>query len=95
MQSYRQPSHPSRILEKEIKERGWSVQEFCDRLNKARVEMRECQITDEWNVHSVSFLLKDHYLIDNKIAENLSICLGTSPEFWINLMDNWILESNK
>ena len=95
MQSNRQSTHPSIILKQEIEERGWSVQEFCDRLNKARGEMKEYKITNEWNEHVVNLLLKGHYSIDDKIAENLSICLETSQKFWINLMNNHLIQRNK
>ena len=67
---------PGEHIREEIEERGWSVEEFADRL---------CMSSKH-----VSEILNDKKPVTIETARALSQVFGTSAQFWMNLYTNYI-----
>ena len=70
---------PGEILRDELDERGWSVVEFAQIIDRP--------------VQAVSEILNDHKEITTETAIEISQALGTSAELWLNLQTNYRLRS--
>ena len=72
---------PGIHIREEIEKRGWSVEEFADRL---------CMSSKH-----VSEILNDKKPVTIETARALSLVFGTSAQFWMNLYTNYIFRKAK
>ena len=66
---------PGEILNDELEARGWSTARFAETLGRS--------------VESTSAILEDQTEITVEIADDIGRALGTGPELWLNLQDNY------
>ena len=66
---------PGEILSDELEARGWSTARFAEALGRS--------------VESASAILEDRTEITVEIADDIGRALGTGPELWLNLQDNY------
>lgn len=66
---------PGEILSDELEARGWSASQFAETLGRS--------------VESTSAILEDRTEITAEIADDIGRALGTGPELWLNLQDNY------
>ena len=66
---------PGEILRDELEARGWSAARFAEALGMS--------------VESTLAILEDRTEITVEIAEDIGRALGTGPELWLNLQDNY------
>ena len=66
---------PGEILNDELEARGWSTARFAEPLRRS--------------VESTSAILEDRTEITAEIADDIGRALGTGPELWLNLQDNY------
>lgn len=66
---------PGEILSDELEARGWSTARFAETLGRS--------------VESTSAILEDLTEITTGIAGDIGRALGTGPELWLNLQDNY------
>ncbi len=66
---------PGEILSDELEARGWSTARFAEALGRP--------------VESTLAILEDRTEITPEIADDIGRALGTGPELWLNLQDNY------
>lgn len=66
---------PGEILRDELEARGWSAARFAEALGRP--------------VESTLAILEDRTEITAEIANDIGRALGTGPELWLNLQDNY------
>lgn len=66
---------PGEILSDELEARGWNPARFAKALGRS--------------AESASAILEDRTEITVEIAEDIGRALGTGPELWLNLQDNY------
>ena len=66
---------PGEILSDESEARGWSTARFAEALGGS--------------VESTSAILGDRTEMTAEIADDIERALGTGPELWLNLQDNY------
>lgn len=66
---------PGEILGDELEARGWSTAKFAETLGRS--------------VESTSAILENRTEITAEIADDIGRALGTGPELWLNLQDNY------
>jgi HTH-type transcriptional regulator/antitoxin HigA len=73
---------PGELLADELKERGWSTSDLAERM-PGDVTLNEC---------AVELLIACQWrgvLIGRDLAERISVALGTSADYWLNLDAMW------
>ena len=80
-------SHPSVLILKELKERGWSLHDFVFRMHRYKSEKEwqiNCLATEMYlTVHDPDIILSD------EMAADFSRALGISKDFFLNLHKQW------
>ncbi len=66
---------PGEILSDELEARGWNTARFAENLGRS--------------VESTLAILEDRTEITAEIADDIGRALGTGPELWLNLRDNY------
>ncbi len=67
------------ILNDELEARGWSTARFAEGLGRS--------------IESTSAILEGRTAITAAIADDIGQALGTGPELWLNLRDNFQIRS--
>ena len=78
------PSHafpPSEYLRDELEERGWTVAEFSEIIDRP--------------IRAVSEILDAKKEITAETAMVISVALGTTPEVWLNLQTRYRLHQQR
>ncbi|WP_419928963.1 HigA family addiction module antitoxin [Candidatus Poriferisocius sp.] len=66
---------PGEILSDELEARGWSTARLAETMGRT--------------VEAVTAILEDRTEITAEIADEIGRALGTGPELWLNLQDNY------
>ena len=66
---------PGEVLNDELEARGWSTAKFAETLGRT--------------VEATTAVLEDRTEITAEIADEIGQALGTGPELWLNLQDNY------
>lgn len=72
-----EPCHPGVVLKEELSNAGITQEEAAQAIGINR--------------KNLSFILNGHYSITSEMAVRLSIALGTTAQFWLNLQNRWSL----
>lgn len=76
--------HPSEFIQDELDERGWTLEDIVKYMD------------GDYSVNLLTLELlmaihDDNIFLDQETAEGIGRAFGTSPQFWINLWDNYRL----
>ena len=71
------PVHPGAVLKNEIKSKGATILDAADAIGIAR--------------SNLSLILNGHASITSEMAIRVSMVLGRTAEFWLNLQMHWDL----
>ncbi len=66
---------PGEILKDELEARGWNTARFAETLERT--------------IEATSAILQDRTEITAEIADDIGQALGTGPQLWLNLQDNY------
>ena len=78
--------HPTEFIHEELAERGWSVRDLVFRMRRYESER-------DWAVNCLAVELyltgHDTGILPAKMAEEFGVAFGVSPEYFINLHQQW------